>query len=112
MIIFYSMPKLLNLSNNNVDKAIKLLENYKENKNKLLGDSYILRLDKLLEARASNLQKIEYLYFAAFRSFADYKLLGINYLDISYIPDIEVTKIRDNVLISIINNQIKFIKEL
>lgn len=111
MTVFYSMPKLLNLSNNNVDKAVKLLENYKENKNKLLGDSYILRLDKLLDARASNLHKIEYLYFAAFRSYADYKLLGINYLDMSYIPDIDAVKAKGNPLLSINNNQIKFIKE-
>lgn len=110
-LIFYSMPKLLKLSENNVDKAIKLLENYKENKNRLLGDSYLLRLDKLLEARASNLQKIEYLYFAAFRSYADYKLLGIKYLDLSYIPDIDTTKAKGNALMSTINNQIKFIKE-
>lgn len=112
MTTFYSLPKLLKLSEGKVDKIISLLENYKDNKNKLLGNSYLLSLDKLLDARASNFHKAEYVYFASFRVYADYTLLGIDYLDLSYIPDIDVTRIRGNTLISIENNQIKFKKEL
>lgn len=107
MTIFYSMSKLLKLSNSNVDKIIQLLK-----ENKIKGDSYLLRPEKLFDARATNFHKAEYIYLASFRSYADYILLGIDYLDLSYIPDIDVVKIRGNTLISIENNKLIFKKEL
>ena len=109
MTTFYSMSKLLKLSGGKVEIILKLL---KENKSNIRGDSYLLHLDKLLDARATNLHKVEYVYLASFRCYADYTLLEIDYLDLSLIPDIDVTKInRLNPLISIENKIIKFKKE-
>lgn len=106
MVTFYSVPKLLQLSNGKYEKIVELLKS-----GKVIGDSYLLNLDALLNSMVDTPYKVEYLYFAAFRNYADYKLLGIDYLDISYIPDIDIVKVKRNPLISIENNQIKFIKE-
>lgn len=104
------MPELLKLSNNNIEKILQL---FKENKSNIRGDSFLLKPEKLLNAIATNQQKVEYIYLAAYRNYADYVLLGISYLDFSYIPDIDVAKVnRLNPLISIENNQIKFNKEI
>lgn len=107
--LFYSIPKLLKLSGGSVDKIIQLL---KENKSNIRGNSYLLHLEKLLDARATNFHKAEYVYFASFRAYADYTLLGINYLDISYIPDIDVTRVKSNTLTSIEETKLIFKKEL
>ena len=110
MTLFYSIPKLFKLSNNKVDKILQLLE---ENKSNINGDSFLLKPEKLLNSIATTQQKVEYLYLAAFRCYADYVLLGISYLDFSYIPDIDVAKVnRLNPLISIENNKIIFKKEI
>lgn len=107
MITFYSIPKLLKASNNNVDKILALIKD-----KKFKGDSYLLNLDKLLGSIATNFHKAEYVYLASFRNYADYALLGIDFLDLSLIPDINISTIRSNTLISIENNKIIFKKEL
>lgn len=106
MTVFYSMPKLLKLSSGNIDKILSMIK-----ENKIKGDSYILNLDRLLDSRAEKSHKVEYIFLASFRNYADYILLGIDYLDITYIPDIDVRKIRGNTLISLENNKIIFKKE-
>lgn len=109
MTLFFSMSKLLELTNNDSSKILSLL---KENKSNIRGDSFLLKPEKLLTAITSDTNKVEYIYLAAFRNYADYILLGIDYLDMSYIPDIDVAKInRLNPLISIENKIIKFNKE-
>ena len=108
MTVFYSMPKLQLLSNNNVDKIINLL---RDNNRSIKGESFLLNPIKLINSINSNLHKAEYVYLASFRNYADYALLGIDYLDMSYIPDIDIVMASRNPLISIENKIIKFKKE-
>lgn len=109
MTVFYSIPKLFKLSDNKIEKILQI---FKENKSNIRGDSFLLKPEKLLNSISTSQQKVEYIYLAAYRNYADYVLLGIDYLDMSYIPDIDITKInRLNPLISIENNKIKFNKE-
>jgi len=110
MITFYSMPKLIKLADNKASKLVKLL---KEGKIPT-GGSYILNLESMLKTNVDDFYKAEYMYLAAFRTYADYVLLGIKCLGLSYIPDIDVVNVKKglNPLISTIeNNSIIILKK-
>ncbi len=79
----------------------------------LHGLSFLLNPEPLFrkDNKVDILYKIQYIKLAARRDYGLYKLYGQKTLDLSYFPDINISAIRTNPLISIKNNQIFFLYE-
>lgn len=103
-IVFYNMNKLLKLTDNKSYKIRPILKSTTE----ISGTSYLLNLNDLLNDTVDDFYIASYIYLASYRNYADYKLLGIKYLDISLIPDINLERYKDNPLLSFEANKIKF----
>jgi hypothetical protein len=96
------MPKLVSKTKNKVQNVRKFLLSPD-----IRGHSYLLNPKKLL-MEDNDSHVAQYILLASYRNFADYRLFGITYLDISFIPDIDLTKYKYNPLIKIEDNKIYF----
>jgi hypothetical protein len=72
------------------------------------GTSFIINIDDLISSQCKDSDLASYIYLSSFRNYSDFILFGIKYLDISYIPDIDITLYKDNPLLSITDKLIKF----
>jgi hypothetical protein len=120
MAIFFSMKKLLSYSKGNCSDIRQIVYNSfykiqpKSLYNKKLfnkdisGKSFILNLVPLFDPSVSDWEFASYLYLCSFRNYSDYKLLGIKYLDLNLIPDIDISKHKQNKLLKIENRKIYF----
>ena len=103
-VTFFNMSKVLKLSGNktyNIKRAMS-------NKSLIKGTSYLLNLDSLMQDDSDSFYISSYIYLASFRNYADYILLGIKYLDLSLIPDINIDIYKGNPLLTIEKNKINF----
>lgn len=100
---FFSMPKIIKLTGNNVYNIKKVLQS-----KKISGTSFLLNEKDLLNSTVDESYIASYVYLASFRNYADYVLLGIKDLDLSYIPDIDLERHKTNPLLEINNKTIKF----
>lgn len=100
---FFSMPKILKLTGNNCYKIKEVLKT-----KKISGTSFLLNERDLLASNVDESYIASYVYLASFRNYADYVLLGIKDLDLSYIPDINLDRYKTNPLLTINNKTIKF----
>lgn len=79
------------------------------NRSRMLGQSFLLNPDELLNDRRTDPSYIvQYIKLAARRDYAMYKLYNITYLDLSYYPDIDRSKISHNPLLSIAGDKLFF----
>jgi hypothetical protein len=119
--MFFNMKILHNESENKPELMLKMLENFylgKIPKNKmdrvnfssknLVGDSFILHPDRLFSSKADPRYKVQYIILAAKRDYMFHKIYGVNYLDLSYFPDLDINKIRGNPLMEVIDNKLHF----
>ena len=119
--MFFDMKKLQKDSRNTPTIMLRMLENYyykKIPKTKfdrlnfsdgcLVGDSFILHPESLFIDKADVRYKVQYIILAAKRDYMFYKIYGVKYLDLSYFPDLDISKIRGNPLMEVINNKLYF----
>ena len=119
MTTFFDLTNLEAEAGDNYSKFILLLQNHvlgrlpkPTQKRTLHGKSFLLNPKPLFaNSNVDILYKIQYIKLAARRDYALYKLYGYASLDLSYYPDIDTNKLRTNPLLSINNNQIKFLYE-
>jgi hypothetical protein len=109
-LLKFDLFKLKNLSNNNPSKILLTLENhYKRSNSDIVGSNFILNPDKFFSDRSTDiLYKAQYIELAGRRSYQHYKDLGYKHLDLSYYPDLNITAIKYNPIITIENNKIYF----
>ena len=109
-VFTFSLTKLELLAKGNQVQLVQLLEDYyKGFKYKLIGNSYLTNPGQLFFDRNTDvLFKAQYIQLAARRSYQQYKDLGINYLDLSYFPDLNLEAIKHNPLLITKNNKIYF----
>jgi hypothetical protein len=75
----------------------------------LRGKSYLLNPLPVLTDRATDPIYIsQYIKLAARRSYTMYLFYKLTFLDLAYYPDIDVSKIQHNPLLTIANNKIYF----
>ncbi len=119
--MFFDLNKLQKESGNDPNLMLKMLENWYYNKMpknfldsknfakvSLHGDSFILHPQKLFASKADQYYKLQYIVLAAKRDYLFYKLYGIEYLDLSYFPDLNLDKIKGNPLMSVDGNKLNF----
>lgn len=81
--------------------------NYK--RHLMYGESFLLNPDALFADRSTDPLYIhQYILLAGRRDYAMYKLYAIKYLDLSYYPDIDISKINHNPLLKIAGNKLYF----
>lgn len=115
--LFFNLQNLEKLSEGNPIKAVELLKALHLDrllkigfKQKLRGNSFLLRPDPILSDRTTDILYIyQYISLAARRDYALYKLYGVKYLVLSYFPDlISLDNIRTNPLLEVTNKEIYF----
>jgi len=75
----------------------------------MIGQSFLLNPDELLNDRRTDPSYIvQYIKLAARRDYAMYKLYNITYLDLTYYPDIDRSKISHNPLLNIAGDKLFF----
>ncbi len=81
----------------------------KFNRARMIGQSFLLNPDELLNDRRTDPSYIvQYIKLAARRDYAMYKLYNITYLDLTYYPDIDRSKISHNPLLNIAGDKLFF----
>lgn len=84
-------------------------ERYKPLTKSLSGNSFLLSPDKFFKDKNTDIiYKIQYLKLAAKRDYTLYKLYGLKFLDLSFLPDINLKQISTNPLLSIEENKVYF----
>ena len=119
--MFFNLKILLGQANNNPLIIVKMLENYFYrrvpksrrdlkyfSKASLKGDSFILHPERLFINKADVTHKAQYIILAAKRDYLFYQAYGVEYLDLTYFPDLNLEKIRGNPLIKIEDNKLHF----
>jgi hypothetical protein len=119
--MFFNISELTRQSKGNPEIMLKMLENYyfkripKNDYDKrfharssLAGKSFILNPEKLFSIKVDNSYKVQYLILAAKRDRLFYDQYGIDYLDLSFYPDLNIAAIRNNPLMTVSDNKIHF----
>lgn len=76
---------------------------------RMIGSSYLLNPKDLFNDKSTDPSYIvQYIKLAARRDYAMYKLYNTTYLDLSYYPDIDRSKISHNPLLKIAGNKLFF----
>jgi hypothetical protein len=75
----------------------------------LVGNSFLVNPADLFADKTTDIiYKSQYIQLAGRRDYSSYKLYNINYLDLSYFKDIDISKIITNPLLTITENKIHF----
>ena len=74
----------------------------------LFGSGYLVNPEAFFKSTVDILFKAQYLSLAGRRDFGEFKLLGIDYLDLTYFSDINIEAVKYNPLLKIENNKIHF----
>jgi hypothetical protein len=76
---------------------------------KMYGESFLVNPLAVFDDRTTDPLYIrQYINLAGRRDYAMYKLYGIKYLDLSYYPDLDISKIKHNPLLKIAGNKLYF----
>lgn len=119
--MFFDLDTLVSESQGNSQLMLTMLENFyykKIPKNKwdrknfssksLSGKSYLLSPQKLFSARVDVNYKVQFILLAGRRDYLHYRMYKATYLDLSYFPDLDLSKIRGNPLMEVIQNKLYF----
>jgi hypothetical protein len=110
-VFVFNLAKLEKLAKGDAVKIVEILEDYYKGFDYDLssGSSFLIKPAQLFfDTTADILFKAQYIQLAARRSYQQYKDLGINYLDLSYFPDLNLDAIKYNPLLITENNKIYF----
>jgi hypothetical protein len=84
-------------------------EKYKPLKKSLSGYSFLLQPERFFKDKTTDIiYRAQYLKLAARRDYTQYKLYGSKFLDLSFLPDINLQAIESNPIILIKQNKIYF----
>lgn len=84
-------------------------DKYKPLTKSLVGNSFLLQPVKFFnDTKTDIIYRSQYLKLAARRDYTLYKLYGAKFLDLSFLPDLNIKLIEANPLISIAQNKIYF----
>lgn len=84
-------------------------QKYKPLSKSLHGSSFLINPKAFFSDTTTDIiWKIQYLKLAAKRDYTLYKLYGLKWLDMSFMPDLNLTAIQLNPLLKIIDNKIYF----
>lgn len=116
MILFFDLKALLKLSKDNPDAILKNLQEYYDAKKRkhlpkypLRGTSWILYPEPLFNNTQIDIgYRVQYILLAARRDYYLYRTYGTKNLILSYFPDLELSKITHNPLLTITQTEIKF----
>lgn len=119
--MFFNLEKLQQQAQGDPNKMLKMLENYYYNRipknvldsknfsnTSLAGTDFILRPKQLFVSKVDPYYKLQYIILAAKRDYTFYKIYAVTYLDLSYFPDLDISKIRGNPLLEVIENKLYF----
>ena len=116
MTFFFNWINLVKEVKGDPFKTVDLLKTFKLKRilkyglhKKLIGSSFLLKPDSILKDTQTDILYIyQYLLLAARRDYSLYKLYGVKSLPLSYYPDIDLSSIRHNPLLNVINNELIF----
>lgn len=119
MAVFFNYNGLKQEAKNDHRRMLTLLEllNAKKLYNasvlkKIHGSSFLLNPEPLIRDRITDISfKIQYLFIASLRSYSDYSLYGVKYLNLAMWPDLRQSAVTANPLLELSNNKINFIYE-
>jgi hypothetical protein len=84
-------------------------DKYKPLTKSLAGNSFLLNpVEFFNDTTTDIIYRSQYLKLAAKRDYTLYKLYGVKFLDLSFLPDLNIKLIKSNPLISITDNKIYF----
>lgn len=119
--MLFSISELTRQSKGNPELMIKMLKNFYfkripkndydkrfHAKTSLIGKSFITNPEALFNSKVDNIYKVQYLILAAKRDKLFYDQYGIEYLDLSFYPDLNIAAIRNNPLMTVSDNKIHF----
>ena len=122
MALFFNLENLEKEAGGNSSKFLALLEyhytgsipshkrsTFKPSKLSLRGTSYILNPGPLFNNQETDIDYIvQYIILCGRRDWGLYKFHGVKSLDLSYYPDLDLTKIKSNPLLKVVNKNIHF----
>lgn len=122
MALFFNLDYLESVSKGDSVLMVKILDMFNKKKaipskysrvkfnyESMKGKSFLLNPNDLLNDRSTDPGYIaQYIKLAGRRSYALYKLYLYKQLPINLYPDLDISKIRHNPLLTIANNQINF----
>lgn len=116
MTFFFNWINVVTEAKGDPLKTVNLLKTFRANKvtkyglnRKLKGSSFLINPDRILEDNQTDILYIfQYLLLASRRDYSLYKQYGRKSLPLSYYPDIDLSSIRHNPLLNVINNEIYF----
>lgn len=104
MTVFYDFKTFMQANKGNIDRAYKDIKNL----SKYSGKGFIVDMQAFILSCALPLYKIQYLYLASKRNYADYFLFGISTLDSRTLIDIDLTEFKPNPLLTFNGHLIEF----
>ena len=119
-MLFFNLAQLELAANGNSTTLVKELERYYLYRNKKLngyylpkyslfgGTSFLINEKELFNDSALDVYKAQYIILAGKRDLNLYKEYKVATLDLSFFPDLQVEKIKNNPLLDIKQQQIKF----
>jgi hypothetical protein len=119
-MLFFNLAQLQLAANGNSTTLVKELERYYLYRNKKLngyylpkyslfgGTSFLINEKELFNDSSLDVYKAQYIILAGKRDLNLYKEYKVATLDLSFFPDLQVEKIKNNPLLNITQQQIKF----
>jgi hypothetical protein len=119
-MLFFNLAQLQLAANGNSTTLVKELKQYYLYRNKKLngyylpkyslvgGTSFLINPKELFNDSALDVYKAQYIILAGKRDLNLYKEYKVATLDLSFFPDLQVEKIKNNPLLNITQQQIKF----
>ena len=119
-MLFFNLAQLQLAANGNSTTLVKELKQYFLYRNKKLngyylpkyslfgGTSFLINPKELFNDSALDVYKAQYIILAGKRDLNLYKEYKVATLDLSFFPDLQVEKIKNNPLLDIKQQQIKF----
>ena len=119
--MFFNIETLRKQANDDPVLMLKMLENWFYNKIpknildsknfskvSLSGDCWLPNPKKLFYSKVDPNYKFQYLVLIAKMDYLHYKLYKIEYLDLSFYPDLNLNKIKHNPLMRVEDNKLHF----
>ena len=119
-MLFFNLAQLQLAANGNSTTLVKELERYYLYRNKKLngyylpkyslfgGTSFLINEKELFNDSSLDVYRAQYIILAGKRDLNLYKEYKVATLDLSFFPDLQVEKIKNNPLLDIKQQQIKF----
>lgn len=119
-MLFFNLTNLLKAGENNSNKIVNELERYYLYKSNKLngyylpkvslfgGSSFLINPKELFMDISHTDFKAQYILLAGRRDYTLYKEYKITTLDLSFFPDLQIDKIKNNPLLDITTQHIKF----